>query len=284
MDLSNREFRSSIERDDVFGESKIMVGDLLKLDAPKKLYEVMNEKKKLHKALINYLDEFNMSTTSKMNLVFFDDAILHILRICRVLRQSRGSIMCIGMGGSGKQSLIRMGSFMYDMAFKQVEIVKGFNQKMFRNFIKEMMFESGIHAKKISFVLTDNQILDEGFLEDVNNLLNTGEIPNLMQAEDKDLITGDEMRKVVTDMKKVDTMEILSQVFVDRVRENLHICLCMSPVGELLRVRCRRFPSLVNCCTLDWFSPWPKEALLYVSSEFLKELDMPNEDVRENLS
>ena len=92
------------------------------------------------------------------------------------------------------------------------------------------------------------------------------------------------MRKVVTDMKKVDTMEILSQVFVDRVRENLHICLCMSPVGELLRVRCRRFPSLVNCCTLDWFSPWPKEALLYVSSEFLKELDMPNEDVRENLS
>jgi len=58
----------------------------------------------------------------------------------------------------------------------------------------------------------------------------------------------------------------------------------MSPVGELLRVRCRRFPSLVNCCTLDWFSPWPKEALLYVSSEFLKELDMPNEEVRDNLS
>ena len=46
----------------------------------------------------------------------------------------------------------------------------------------------------------------------------------------------------------------------------------MSPVGETLRVRCRQFPSLVNCCTLDWFGRWPEEALLYVSSEFLKEL------------
>jgi dynein heavy chain, axonemal len=40
----------------------------------------------------------------------------------------------------------------------------------------------------------------------------------------------------------------------------------------------------VNCCTLDWFSRWPKEALLYVSSEFLKEVDMPSEEVRQQVS
>lgn len=36
----------------------------------------------------------------------------------------------------------------------------------------------------------------------------------------------------------------------------------MSPVGETLRIRTRKFPSMINCCTLDWFSAWPKEALL----------------------
>ena len=58
----------------------------------------------------------------------------------------------------------------------------------------------------------------------------------------------------------------------------------MSPVGDSLRVRCRKFPSLVNCCTIDWFSRWPEEALLYVSSEFLKQLSLPSDAVRSGLA
>lgn len=104
-----------------------------------------------------------------------------------------------------------------------------------------------------------------------------------MMPEDKDKIAND-IREVVQEMKKIDTSDIIQQVFVDRVRENFHICLCMSPVGDSLRIRCRQFPSLVNCCTLDWFSRWPAEALLYVSSEFLKDIDMPSEEVRRQIS
>ena len=155
---------------------------------------------------------------------------------------------------------------------------------MFREDIKAMLFESGIHGRRIAFTMTDNQIVSESFLEDLNNMLNTGEIPNLMLPEDKDLILGEDMRKVVTDMKLIDTNEQMNATFVDRVREYFHICLCMSPVGDALRVRARNFPSLVNCCTLDWFSSWPKEALLYVSTEFLKEMDLPSDDIRENLA
>jgi dynein heavy chain len=44
----------------------------------------------------------------------------------------------------------------------------------------------------------------------------------------------------------------------------------MSPVGDQLRVRCRNFPSLVNCCTLDWFDNWPEQALRTVSVQFFK--------------
>ena len=53
--------------------------------------------------------------------------------------------------------------------------------------------------------------------------------------------------------------------FINRVREKLHIVLCMSPVGAAFRNRCRMFPSLVNCCTIDWFVQWPRDALLSVS-------------------
>lgn len=149
--------------------------------------------------------------------------------------------------------------------------------------MKELMFTAGIDGKSICFLMTDTQIINESFIEDINNLLNTGEIPNLWLPEDKDKIING-VRPVVIEMKKIDTIETINSTFISRVRDNLHITLCMSPVGDTLRVRCRMFPSLVNCCTLDWFSRWPEEALLYVSSEFLKELELPNEDVRRALA
>ena len=45
----------------------------------------------------------------------------------------------------------------------------------------------------------------------------------------------------------------------------MHIVLGMSPIGSTLRTRLRMFPSLVNCCTIDWFDPWPKQALQMVA-------------------
>lgn len=46
--------------------------------------------------------------------------------------------------------------------------------------------------------------------------------------------------------------------FISLVQSKLHIVLCMSPVGDAFRARCRMFPSLVNCCTIDWFTEWPR--------------------------
>lgn len=118
MELLTRNFRMQMDHDDIFVKEKIMFGDLLKLDAPIKLYEEIKDKQKLLKVLTGMLEEYNLGSSNKMNLVFFDDAIEHILRISRVLRQPRGNIMLIGVGGSGKQSLTRVCSYMLEMAFK----------------------------------------------------------------------------------------------------------------------------------------------------------------------
>ena len=86
-------------------------------------------------------------------------------------------------------------------------------------------------------------------------------------------------------MKRPDSPESLWSFFVEGVRDNLHIVLCMSPIGEQLRVRCRKFPSLVNCCTLDWFSSWPKEALQEVANKFLDKMKgFPNQATKEAIA
>lgn len=45
----------------------------------------------------------------------------------------------------------------------------------------------------------------------------------------------------------------LFNMFTNRCREKLHIMLAFSPIGDAFRNRLRQFPSLINCCTIDWF-------------------------------
>ena len=64
------------------------------------------------------------------------------------------------------------------------------------------------------------------------------------------------------------------------MRANLHVILCFSPIGDPIRVRARRFPSLVNCVVIDWFQPWPEEALASVSKRFLDPIDLGTEEAK----
>lgn len=58
-----------------------------------------------------------------------------------------------------------------------------------------------------------------------------------------------------------------------------------SPLGEIFRSRLRQFPALVNCCTIDWFSEWPPDALRSVAERFFSELSElnVNETIRSGL-
>jgi len=109
----------------------------------------------MKKVLTNSLDDYNLSNTNKMNLVLFEDALEHILRISRCLRSPRGHIMLIGVGGSGKQSLLRLSSYMRQMEYKSIEITKNFGPEQFKDKMKELMKEAGIKGVITTFVMTD---------------------------------------------------------------------------------------------------------------------------------
>jgi hypothetical protein len=62
--------------------------------------------------------------------------------------------------------------------------------------------------------------------------------------------------------------------FVDKTRENLHITLCFSPIGDAFRERLRQFPSLVNCCTIDWCARLPERPAAWLPSAAPAELSL----------
>ena len=98
----------------------------------------------------------------------------------------------------------------------------------------------------------------------------------------KDDIPGilDAVRKPAVQAGVNETTDGLWAFFIDRVRANLHVVLAMSPIGENLRNRCRMYPGLVNCTTIDWFHTWPAEALQEVAMKFLAEVQLSDEGDR----
>ena len=72
------------------------------------------------------------------------------------------------------------------------------------------------------------------------------------------------------DNKYPETKDGVYQFFVSTIRDSLHIILCFSPVGSSFRNRCIQFPSIINCCTIDWFNIWPDDALNSVAERYLK--------------
>jgi len=46
---------------------------------------------------------------------------------------------------------------------------------------------------------------------------------------------------------------MLMSYFAQQCKDHLHLVLAYSPLGSSLRDSVRYFPSLINCCTIDWF-------------------------------
>jgi len=114
-------------------------------------------------------------------------------------------------------------------------------------------------------LFSDTQIVLESFLEDINNLLNSGEIPNLFPVDEKTTIC-EEIEARAREAGQGNGRDAQFNYFVSQCRERLHIVLAFSPVGEKFRERCRQFPSIINCCTMDWYNLWPREALYSVAT------------------
>ncbi|XP_068439704.1 dynein axonemal heavy chain 9 isoform X3 [Clinocottus analis] len=236
----------------------------------------------LNKTLLEVLDSYN-EVNATLNLVLFEDAMAHICRINRILQSPRGNALLVGVGGSGKQSLTRLAAFIANLEVFQITLRKGYSIADLKGDLAGLYVKAGVKNIGTVLLMTDAQVAEEKFLVLVNDLLASGEIPDLFPDDEMENIIGS-VRSEVRGSGLMDTRENCWKFFIDRVRRQLKVALCFSPVGSKLRVRSRKFPAVVNCTAIDWFHEWPQEALESVSFKFLQEVENIDLQVKESVS
>lgn len=214
------------------------------------------------------LAEYNESNPI-MNLVLFDQAVQHVARICRIMYNGGNALFC-GVGGSGKQSLSRLASFICKYHFVRLTMSNDYGVSNFKEDLRVLCLRAAVKpAEPLMFVLTDEQILDERFLVCMNDLLSSGRVADLFSIEEYDGIFAS-LRNAAKAEGVPDNRDSMMRFFTSRIRTNLRVVLCFSPVGEQFRLRARRFPGLFNCTSINWLHEWPKDALVSVALKFLR--------------
>ncbi|GFR74521.1 axonemal dynein heavy chain protein [Elysia marginata] len=238
--------------------SSLIFGDFISPDLPPEMrvYQEIFSLEDFSSVATMCLEEYNQTHKTPMNLVIFRYVLEHLSRICRVLLQPGGNGLLIGVGGSGRQSLTRLAAFMAGQRLFQPEITKNYGITDWREDLKTVLKQTGGKNIATTFLITDTQIKNERFLEDIDALLNSGEVPNLFPPEEKAEIM--EAVRVAAAKATGDKNAELSPLalfafFVSQCRAKLHIIIAFSPIGDAFRNRLRLFPSLINCCTIDWF-------------------------------
>jgi dynein heavy chain len=259
-------------------------GDQTKPAYPNLYCELVN-RENLQKYSERYLLKYNEQGSSgddakdKLSLVLFMTALEHLVRIVRILETPFGHALLVGVGGSGKKSLAKLATFIMDYDRFSIELTKSYDYKKdWPESLQTLMIRCGVDNKPNTFLFIDTQIFTEAVLEDISSILNQGEVPNLFNAEQKGKVQNDLAEQLGDEAEKYTPAQI-NELFSKNCKKNLHLVLSFSPVGELFRKRLRTFPSLINCTTIDWFLPWPNEALKSVALALLQDSEVAKDEI-----
>eukprot|EP01061_Rhynchopus_euleeides_P030593 TRINITY_DN5081_c0_g1_i1.p1 TRINITY_DN5081_c0_g1~~TRINITY_DN5081_c0_g1_i1.p1 ORF type:complete len:4809 (+),score=2467.50 TRINITY_DN5081_c0_g1_i1:97-14523(+) len=213
-----------------------------------------------------------------VQLVVFDSVLDHILRIDRIIRQPLGHMLLVGVAGAGKTVLSKFVAWHSGMHIFQIKAHRGYTILDFEEDLRTVLKRAGCKGEKICFIFDESNVMDSGFLEYMNALLASGEVPGLFEGQEHDQLIQQAREGINSQpgARVVDTSDKhqMYKWFVSQVQTNLHVIFTMNPNSPDFHNRCQTSPALFNRCTIDWFGEWSDAALEQVAKEYTQTLDL----------
>ena len=226
------------------------------------------------KLQVFYEEELNVP------LVIFDSVLEHILRIDRVLKQPIGHLLLVGQSGVGKTTLSRFVAWMNDLTVFQIKAGRNYGVADFDADLRGIMKRAGCKGEKICFIFDESNVLGPAFLERMNALLASGEVPGLFEGDEYISLLNMAREHIVKEIKGVDTEEEIYKAFIKGVQRNLHVVFTMNPLSPDFSNRAASSPALYNRCVIDWFGDWSREGLFQVAKKLTENADLRKENFK----
>lgn len=120
----------------------------------------------------------------------------------------------------------------------QIQVGLNYDHKTFRDDIRKCYWNAGVQNYPTVFLINESQIHNEQFLDDLSNMLNSGDVLNLFEGEDYEKVVLNS-RQVLNELGKLQDQseEEIFSLFISRVKSNLHVVICMNPSNSTFRER-----------------------------------------------
>jgi dynein heavy chain 1 len=203
-------------------------------------------------------------------IVLFDEALDHILRIDAVFKQTQGHMALIGGSGSGKVLLSRFVAFCNKLSIFRIKVNQRYTAAQFDEDLQGLLKRVGCEGERICFIFDESNVMESGFLEKMNTLLASGDIPGIFTGEALTALLQSVKQQAHYKNIALATEDEIYNYFTQRVRENLHVIFTLNPASAEYHNRSATSPALFNRCVLDWFGEWSPASLFAVGMEIVQ--------------
>uniref|UniRef100_A0A671UTN4 Cytoplasmic dynein 2 heavy chain 1 n=1 Tax=Sparus aurata TaxID=8175 RepID=A0A671UTN4_SPAAU len=213
----------------------------------------------------------------ELDLLLFWEVCDFVTRVDRVLSRPGGSLLLAGRSGVGRHTATCLVSHMHGYTLFTPKISRGYTLKHFNNDLKTVMQLAGLEGQQVVLLLEDYQFVHTAFLEMVNSLLSSGEVPGLY--------TPEELEPLLTSLKDAASQDgftgPLYNYFSYRIQQNLHIVLIMDCSNSNFTINCESNPAFYRKCSVQWMEGWSESSMKKIPELLLAKTEGVQESERE---
>ena len=202
---------------------------------------------------------------SELDLLMFNEVINRLVAVDRAIAKPGGAMLMAGRSGTGRRALVSLCAHMLRMETMTPRVNRGYSLKHFKVDLKSALHKAGVEGEPLLLILEDHHFVEPTFMELINSLLSTGEVPGLYQPN--------EIAPLLSPLQdiasEVGWRGTLFSFFASRVKANLRVVLIMDCGSSDFSITCESNPALYSKCSIMWMDRWTEESMITVAGMIL---------------